>query len=262
MDYLEIVLQGYFNGNNRDFLEKYFLRECKKAEMEYFEPEEFYSGCLKVVDEWEKNLQSQIHERKKELYWMLNDSKNKSDQESIDFFEQELKDVRPDGIGSTSFTVHLFSLTNGRIPYIMNYNDLMRIKIAIINAQLKIWDNEQVISPPPTDHRKPKLPERLEFIFKDVSKYKEVMEILVSKELIYPNTYFRNEKKCGKGLLCALLKDIEGKGYYKDEITMNYEICKEICKNTFKTTIGSNKTYYTELPPHQKGIIPIASTIN
>ena len=46
MNYLEIVLQGYFNDNNREFLEGYFFREFKKAEKEqFFEAVEFFNGC-------------------------------------------------------------------------------------------------------------------------------------------------------------------------------------------------------------------------
>ncbi len=77
MNYLEIVLQGYFNENNREFLEKYFFREFKKAEKEqYFEADEFFNGCIKVIESWEKYLQEQVFKRKHELYLMLDGAKN------------------------------------------------------------------------------------------------------------------------------------------------------------------------------------------
>src|SRR5690554_3155881 len=108
MDYLEIVLRGYFNENNREFLEKYFLREYKKAEKEqFFEADEFFNGCLKVIEGWEKHLQNKVFERKKELYLMLSEAKIKNGTisysnmegktieqkrlETIDYCEQELK---------------------------------------------------------------------------------------------------------------------------------------------------------------------------
>jgi hypothetical protein len=128
-------------------------------------------------------------------------------------------------------------------------------------SKVQQQSNFETLPPQPMPKQKMELPERLEQLFEFTSKYKKVMEILVSKELIYPNTYIRNEKKCHKGFLCALLKDMKGKGYYKDEITVNYEICKEICKNTFKTKIESNKTFYTELAPNEKNIIPFATTM-
>jgi len=58
-------------------------------------------------------------------------------QETIEYCEQELKEVRPDGIGSMSFTVHLHSVTNGRISHNMSYNELLTIKLAIQTAKTK-----------------------------------------------------------------------------------------------------------------------------
>lgn len=158
MDYLEIVLQGYFNENNKEHLEKYFFREFKKAEKEqFFEANEFFNGCLKVVERWEKYLQDKINERKKELYLAINAAKSgtlkfenlhgqsieQKRKETIEYCEQELKEVRPDGIGSISFTVHLASLTNGRIAYSMGHNELLLIKHSINKAYEKAVENNK-----------------------------------------------------------------------------------------------------------------------
>jgi len=152
MNYLKIVLQGYFNENNREFLEKYFLREFKKAEKEQlFEADEFFNGCIEVIEGWEKHLQCIVFERENELYLSLNAAKNgtmeygnlegktieQKRQETIEYCEQELKEVRTDGIGSMSFTVHLHSVTNGRISHNMSYNELLTIKLAIQTAKTK-----------------------------------------------------------------------------------------------------------------------------
>lgn len=152
MDYLEIVLQGYFNKNNREFLKKYFLREFKKAEKEqFFEADEFFNGCLKVIEGWEKHLQDKVFERKQELHFMLNEAKNKTIKfsntedgktieqktlETISYCEQELKDISED-----SFSVHLHSLTQGRIPYNMPYLELLQIKDTILKAFQKTLEN-------------------------------------------------------------------------------------------------------------------------
>lgn len=176
MNYLEIVLQGYFNENNREFLEKYFFREFKKAEKEqYFEADEFFNGCIKVIESWEKYLQERVFERKHELYLVLNGAKNgtmkygdlqgktieEKRQETIEYCEQELKEVRPDGIGSLSFTVHLHSLTNGRIAYNMPYNELLVIKLAILKAFKKTQPNIEPLPPQPIIKQKPELNEKL-----------------------------------------------------------------------------------------------------
>ncbi len=105
MNYLEIVSQGYFNENNREFLEQYFFREFEKAEKEqFFEANEFFNGCIKVIEGWEKYLQDEVHERKKELYLMLSGAKSgtmqygdlqgktieEKRQETIEYCKQEL----------------------------------------------------------------------------------------------------------------------------------------------------------------------------
>ena len=164
MNYLEIVLQGYFNDNNREFLEKYFFREFKKAEKEqFFEAVEFFNGCLKVIEGWEKHLQDKVFERKRELYSVLNAARNgtlsyaefegktieEKWRETIQYCEQELKDVRPDGIGSLSFTVHLHSLTNGRIAYNMAYSEVLQIKLSILKAFKKTQPNNEPLPPQP-----------------------------------------------------------------------------------------------------------------
>lgn len=172
MNYLEIVLQGYFNENNREFLEKYFFREFKKAEKEqFFEADEFFNGCIKVIESWEKYLQDKVFERKNELYLMLNGAKNSTmkyrdlqgktieqkRQETIEYCEQELKDVRPDGIGSLSFTVHLHSLTKGRIAYNLPYNELLEIKLSILKAFQKTQPQNEALPPQQTEKPRPKL---------------------------------------------------------------------------------------------------------
>lgn len=172
MNYLDIVLQGYFNDNNREFLERYFFREFKKAEKEqFFEADEFFYGCLKVIEGWEKYLQDKVSERKMELYLMLDEAKNgtlsyaelegktieEKRQETIQYCEQELKDVRPDGIGSLSFTVHLHSLTKGRIAYNMAYNEVLVIKLAILKAFKKTQPNTEPLPPQQTEKPKPEL---------------------------------------------------------------------------------------------------------
>lgn len=164
MNYSEIIEQGIINDNTREFLEKYFLREFKKAEKEqFFEADEFFNGCLKIIEGWENHLQAKVHKRKSELYLMLNKAKTdklsyaelngktieQKRQETIQYCEQELKDVRPDGIGSLTFTVHLTSLTSGRITYNMAYNEVLEIKKSIMNVfqeNQKFYKIKKIIS--------------------------------------------------------------------------------------------------------------------
>jgi hypothetical protein len=166
MNYLEIVLKGYFDENNREYLEKYFFREFKKAEKEsFFDADEFFNGCLKVIKEWEKYLEEKVFKRKTELFFMLNAAENgtlsygnleekaieQKRVETIEYCKDELKSVRPDGIGSLTFTVHLSSLTNGIINYNMPYNELLFIKGSILKAFLSSKNIQQAKNPEPTE---------------------------------------------------------------------------------------------------------------
>lgn len=231
MNYLEIVLQGYFNENNREFLEKYFFREFKKAEKEqYFEAHEFFSGCIKVIESWEKYLQEQVFKRKNELYLMRNGAKNgtmkygdlqgktieEKRQETIEYCEQELKEVRPDGIGSLSFTVHLHSLTKGRIAYNMPYNELLVIKIAILKAFKKTQPNIEPLPPQPIVKQKPEqeTPKTFDELFYNTDLVKPCIDIL--KELDPPLI----DTDCNyigklKGVFCVWIDEMQRQGIVK-----------------------------------------------
>lgn len=56
MNYLPVVLRGYFNKNTRNRLEVYFLREFKQAEENYFEADEFFDGCNNSLKELETKM--------------------------------------------------------------------------------------------------------------------------------------------------------------------------------------------------------------
>jgi hypothetical protein len=152
MKYLEIILQGYYNENNREYLDKYFFRELKKAEAENYEASEFFNGCLKVIERWEEQLKQKVYKRKSELFTMLSEAKNQTlkyhdlegktakqkFKETIKYCEEELKDEKPDGIGSQTFTLSLFQLSGGRIGSILYLEDITTIKTAILEAKLKV----------------------------------------------------------------------------------------------------------------------------
>lgn len=149
MDYLEIIIQGYFNENNREFLNKYFSREFEKAKKENYSALEFFKGCEKVINNWETYLSRKISERKRELYLLLADAQTNKRKKSIEDFQNQLKDIRPDGIGDLTYTIHLSSLTNNRIAYNMNYSELLVIKKALyevaLNNYIDILNNQPAV---------------------------------------------------------------------------------------------------------------------
>lgn len=249
MNYLEIVLQGYFNENNRGFLDNYFFMEYKKAEKEqFFKADMFFNGCLKVIEGWEKYLQDEIFKRKTDLYLMLNEARNgtlsysdmegktieQKRQETIEYCEQELKDVRPDGIGSLSFKVHLSSLTTGRIAYNMAYNEVLQIKLSILRAFQKTQTNvdEPEKSELPTHHlgnnTKDKIESHFSFMLKnDLRKHKQILtEPDYNKLIDWLTLYFENRFTIPK--ITEPIRTVNTakgnvifsfKAYYKDEFS-------------------------------------------
>lgn len=145
MNYPDIILNAYLIENNREHLEAYFTSQFKQAEQTQFvEAELFFNGCIKAIESWENDLRRQVNERKKELYSMLMVAKRGSpsgnEQErlqTIEYCQQELKDERPDGIGSITYNVHLHSLTSGRVQGNVPYSEVLKIKLAILEAYKK-----------------------------------------------------------------------------------------------------------------------------
>lgn len=71
------------------FWKNIFSGSLKKQKKEqFFEAVEFFNGCLKVIEGWEKHLQDKVFERKQELYSVLNAA------ETVHFHTLNLK-VKP-----------------------------------------------------------------------------------------------------------------------------------------------------------------------
>lgn len=128
MNYLEIVLKGYFDKNNREFLDKYFFREFKKAEKEhFFEADEFFNGCLKVIENWEENLQKKVFERKKELnQYLCSLKKEERNNEFIRKQKEEIEYLKLNGNIN-------FRLNNGK-NVVLKIEEISYIQNAIEQA--------------------------------------------------------------------------------------------------------------------------------
>ena len=60
LNYLSIVLEGYFRKENRQYLDNYFYRVFKQSERQYFEIDEFFNGCLGIIDSLNNEIQRQV----------------------------------------------------------------------------------------------------------------------------------------------------------------------------------------------------------
>ncbi len=151
MNYLEVVIEGIAQPNNRQYLNSYFYREFKKAEKtEFFEPDEFFNGCLMVIDYWIEDIKRQVWERKKELYNMRSMAKagqltydnlegktiEEKREDTIKYCNEWLDNETPDGFNGVTYYCNLFQISKYRISHV-SYTELMDIKFAISKAMNK-----------------------------------------------------------------------------------------------------------------------------
>ncbi len=103
---------------------------------------------------------------------------------------------------------------------------------------------------------------KIETLFESISKYKTIMELLVSKKYVSPHTYvWMDDTKGNKGYLAALVKDLHGKGYYKDKKRPSNEQIKKICKESFGWEVGIDTIKKVKAKNFDFKFIPVASTI-
>lgn len=140
-DYLQIVLDGIGNPNNRNHLVKYFKRQMKFAESEFYDNEEFTNGCLGIIKAFENNLNSQLQKEKHPFYKILDYYKSLDSEKievsgklvdrlsRIEFIENHIS-----SLNINNFSVNLHSVTNGKFTGHLWNNEIEEIKTAIILA--------------------------------------------------------------------------------------------------------------------------------
>ena len=67
MNYMTIVLQFRNNPSIIDYLDRYFIREWKKAEANYYSAEEFFQGCQSAINQLESGCNSNFILRQNRL---------------------------------------------------------------------------------------------------------------------------------------------------------------------------------------------------
>lgn len=152
MDYIEIMLRGYTNENDRNFLGKYFIREFKKAENKHYDLEEFFTGLLKGIDTLKNEYQKELFKRKNELYLMLSGAENgtlkygdlKSEsveerhKKTIEYCKNELSSI---GLGYS--TINLLHFTNNRFIGHLYYSEVEFIGNEIAKAYKVLNEPQQ-----------------------------------------------------------------------------------------------------------------------
>lgn len=150
MDYFKIVLDGYFNSNNRKFLTEYFVREQKKAKKDFYSTDEFFSGCDDVIEQFSNEIKRQLFKEKNDCHFAISHIKNgtmnfsQSDksktyeeqcEQALISWEKQLNSWTID-----SFSVNLFSMNIGYTGYLW-HNDLLLISDAIEKAKTMVNEN-------------------------------------------------------------------------------------------------------------------------
>lgn len=94
MDYTEIILKGLSDKSQMNYLGQYLYREMKKAESNYYSPDEFIAGIKNVLDEWEQNIFRQYHERKKDIKLTMAFAAEKNYLETIERQKSEIDNLQ------------------------------------------------------------------------------------------------------------------------------------------------------------------------
>jgi hypothetical protein len=180
MDYIEIMIRGYTNENDRNFLGKYFIREFKKAENNHYDLEEFFTGLLKAIDVLKNEYQKELFKRKNELYLMLTgaengtlkygDLKNENVEEqhkkTIEYCKNELSSI---DLGYS--TINLLHFTNSRFIGHLHYSEVEFIGNGIAKAYKALNQTETALL---------NFPNNTENVNKTISKVKSPQDKIES----------------------------------------------------------------------------------
>lgn len=100
--------------------------------------------------------------------------------------------------------------------------------------------------------------------FESVSKYKEVMEMLVDKNYCQANTYIWsdfNTSRTNRRTVISVIKYLQSQGYYKSNMRFTNEQIKGIAKNTFGVEASLSLIKQHKVNNVEVKFIPIASTL-
>ena len=67
MDYLKIVLDGYFNESSKEDLEDYFYGKSKKTQKKYRTSTKFFWGCYGIIEKFINHLKDKVQDKKREI---------------------------------------------------------------------------------------------------------------------------------------------------------------------------------------------------
>lgn len=143
MDYLELILKGYTNENDRKFLNNFFIRESKKAQKHYYNLEEFFAGLLNAIETLKKEYENPFYKRKNELYLLQDGAENDTlkygdleiesiaerHKKTIEYCNSELSQITFE-----NYPINLLHLTNDRYRGNLLHSEVLFIESEIEQA--------------------------------------------------------------------------------------------------------------------------------
>lgn len=139
MDYLEIVLNGFIN--NREYLDKYFIRKFKEAESQYYVLGEFFKGCLNVVSALNYDWKKQYYSDMKENQECLNHAITINDKDAENQFREQLKEI-----DECNYSVTLHYFTRGKFTGHLFSEDIKYIALSLNAAFDKLQEQTPATS--------------------------------------------------------------------------------------------------------------------
>jgi len=135
----KIVLEA-ITQINPDTWENYFARLFKKSETEFYEADEFFKGCLNIVEAIEKQITDRYQKRKSDLKTLFDKANNKTliyeNLEGTTYEQKRLETLYDVSMEISSMTENDFPVYLGNAPAggYYSFNHLQRVKEAIIKA--------------------------------------------------------------------------------------------------------------------------------
>jgi len=151
MNYLKIILDGYYGKINLNYLDDYFYRKFKKAERNHYEASEFFNGCTKVINDFEDYIREGYNKRETYLLKMIDLAERgvlKYDDSTTPIEELKKETIKKSKkelfvMEESHFTAHLYTVTGKIKSGEMRIDEIRFIKAAISQAQQKAESEEK-----------------------------------------------------------------------------------------------------------------------
>ena len=144
---MDIILRFRKDSSSIDHLDKYFIREWKKAETQYYDAVEFFDGCQKAINQLKSGCKSNFENRKDELSKMLEIAQTTNDSKTIKYCDNELNNLKVKDFPTPLYYYHQDYLGHLYIDQILIIeNKLSDARLQVSTVSLKDQHNNPTLS--------------------------------------------------------------------------------------------------------------------